>query len=74
MDQIGSNMKLHELRAKIPFENFPSDAFSIDGSTPKYNDGTFVLSRENGVRTITMATWVYRSAISIKQQLFFCDN
>lgn len=39
-------MKIIELKAKLEYENFPNDAFSLDGSTPKYNDGAYVLSRE----------------------------
>jgi hypothetical protein len=47
-------MKLNELKAKLEFENFPNDTFSLDGSTPKYNDGAYVLSREGAVWTIQL--------------------
>ncbi len=54
MDSGGPMMKLNELKTKLESENFPNDTFSLDGSTPKFNDGAYILSRGGDLWTILL--------------------
>ncbi len=53
-------MKPNELSARLESENFPSDAFSLDGSMPKYKDGAYVLSKVDDVWIILLIDRGYR--------------